>query len=391
MQAPWYLDAEEYAWFLEHVDISEDSYVSAVNEVLDIFPIAEAVAYTSSVCRREGGISGPFSVHPAPFHVLARHPILTFVSGMIRDSHILAEIVNLGRDLQVTRSIPGVASIRRDLRNLDQYVGRLFEIEMLAQLDLGEMSPAIFGTPDFDARIGEKRVFIEARHRGVPFARAVTEGIISGLAFKEFGELTVKLSNIGASGETVNEVTERIVTTIVKLLASNERNTVSNDKYEIHHSVNAGPRRLSIHFGKESYDADLKNLIRYTLEDKEKQLAPVIKCDGVKVLALDVRSLFPSLPSEASEKAIAPGWLNYYKPRISRWRASVLEATSEFVRESETTDAVLLWWKNEKGMWPATIKEQFWNRCAIQVVGRHGMPFVDHPLQLQTALSDVTK
>jgi hypothetical protein len=104
------------------------------------------------------------------------------MSGRITDFWILAEAVQLGLDLVETRAIPKVHSLRNRLKVDSEYLGALFEIEVLATLQRSGMSPAIHGTPDFLVRTRNHQVQIEARHRGVPFSRAVAEALIGFMA-----------------------------------------------------------------------------------------------------------------------------------------------------------------------------------------------------------------
>lgn len=390
MQTPWYLNEDEYSWFLDHVDISKADYLAAIEKMISVFPIEESADYTDRIFQRKKNLSGPFTLHPAPFNVLARNPVFTFMSGKVKDYHVLSEIVNLGKDLRATEAISGIASVQRDLRRFDQYIGRLFEVEVLAELVRADMSPEILGTPDFVGRLNATNVYIEARHRGVPFGRAVTQGITLGLAFKDFGELSIKLGNLGAAGETVTEITERIISSVMELLASNSRTDMVADDFEIRHRADGEANCVSISYGAESYDADVSNLVVRTLEDKEKQLLPVMCHEGLKVLAMDLRSLFPTLPRDETRSAIAPGWLDYYEPRIEKWRSSALEATHRFLEATRTTDIVLIWWKNNKGLWPAQINDQFRYRNTVQIVCRGGFEHICDVCDLREGLTRVT-
>lgn len=389
MQTPWYLNEDEYSWFLDHVGISKADYLSAIEKMISVFPIEESADYTDHLFQRKGSLSGPFTLHPVPFNVLACHPVFTFMSGKVKDYRALSEIVNLGKDLCATEAISGITSIQRDLRRFDQYIGRLFEVEVLAELVRADMSPEILGTPDFVGRLNATNVYIEARHRGVPFGSAVTQGITRGLAFKDFGELSIKLGNLGAVGETVNEITERILSSVMELLASNSRTMVADD-FEICHRADSEVKRVSISYGAESYDADVANLVGRTLEDKAKQLLPVMDHEGLKILAMDLRSLFPTLPRDETRSAIAPGWLDYYEPRIEKWRSSAIEATHRFLEATRTTDIVLIWWKNNKGLWPAQINDQFRYRNTVQIVCCGGFEHICEARDLREGLIRVT-
>lgn len=386
MQTPWYLNEDEYSWFLDHVGISKADYLAAIEKMISVFPIEESADYTDCIIQRKKNLNGPFTLHPVPFNVLVRNPVFTFMSGKVKDYHVLSEIVNLGKDLCATEAISGIASVQRDLRRFDQYIGRLFEVEVLAELVRADMSPEILGTPDFVGRLNTTNVYIEARHRGVSFVTAVIQGITLGLGFKDFGELSIKLGNLGAAGETVNEITERIISSVMELLASNSRTDMVANDFEIRHRADGEANRVLIIDGAESYDADVANLVKRTLEDKEKQLLPVMGHEGLKIIAIDLRSLFPTVPRDERRSAIAPGWL----ARIEKWRSSALEATHRFLEATRTTDIVLIWWKNNKGVWPAQISDQFRYRNTVQIVCRGGFEHICDVCDLREGLNRVT-
>ena len=149
----WYLEPEEYKWLLEQANLSEKEYLSAMNAVIKIFPLDSSIDYTKGIMKREGGLSAPFYLHPVPFNVLKSHPVYTFMSGQVRDNNILAEIVNFGGDLEITADIPKIASVCKRLRNEKEYIGALFEIEILAALIRSGIQAEIIVTPDFRGRL----------------------------------------------------------------------------------------------------------------------------------------------------------------------------------------------------------------------------------------------
>ncbi|HET8631515.1 MAG TPA: hypothetical protein VFL91_29175, partial [Thermomicrobiales bacterium] len=58
------------------------------------------------------------------------------------------------------------------MRDKDQYIGRLFELELLAEFVRARLTPEIVGgperkRPDFRVSVDGRDVYVEARHRGV--------------------------------------------------------------------------------------------------------------------------------------------------------------------------------------------------------------------------------
>lgn len=99
-------------------------------------------------------------IHPMPFGWLPFHPVANFLAQ--KRSHggwaQAAPILRLGIDLLRTKAISGTKSIRRDLKNMEQYGGRLFELEILSEFSRRSYKPKIEGTPDFSIAVGSSNI-----------------------------------------------------------------------------------------------------------------------------------------------------------------------------------------------------------------------------------------
>ncbi len=163
--APWYLESAQYGDILEQLGIGEEEYSEAVDEVLEVFPLE----WAGKEYGRIVGSGGPkhFSLRPSPFHGLAHHPLPALLIGAGRSIWPMVELVRLGNDLLATKSLLKIHSLRRDLRDSDQFLGRLFELEALAEFARHGLQPEILETPDCRLQIAGRRVYVEMRHRGL--------------------------------------------------------------------------------------------------------------------------------------------------------------------------------------------------------------------------------
>lgn len=372
MAGPWYLERDGYEPFLRHTSLSESEYLDAINQLLALIPADEARAYGNQIMHAEGGLAAPFQLLPVPFTVLTKHPLKLFLSGYVPNYWILCEAVNLGRDLVETQAIPGTVSIRNDLRALDQYVGRLFEIELLAELQRASLEPVVAGTPDFLATVRDVRIAIEAKHRGAPFGAAVISNLTTALAFLDFGDLSVVLKAPGSSGETVQQVVQAIEADVRSVLsdASGARIPIERPTYSICHDHSAGQKVLNVRYGRSDYEEDLRFLIRSVLREKEQQLGRSSYAETQGLVAIDCRSLFPALPSQEKQNAVAPGCLNYYGPRIKRWESGLIGEAKQFVLQSSQVRGVLLWLRNHRAGRPCTIGDYYLARYSASLVTR---------------------
>ena len=194
--------------------------------------------------------------------------------------------------------------------------------------------------------------------------------VMLGIALQDFGNLSLKVGGVGNQGETVEQISEAIVSDVREVLHNHpaEKTTVSGQSYEISHDPAGGPGHFSYSYGSYSYEGDLVHIVIRELKGKEKQLSDVRQHQGLRAVALDLRSLFPNLPPPDKYEAIAPGWLKYYRPRIRRWRTRVIWDVQQYLRSSNSIDAALIWWKHGRAAGLSTIKERFEYRFSVDVI-----------------------
>ena len=389
MTTPWYLEPSTYRSFVEQTSITEEEYVASIEEVLAVIPLSEAQKYVDDLLKRDGHLTGPFYIHPVPFNILIRHPLKMFLGASIGDFWALADVVKFGLDLLCTRDIPGVAAIRRDLRNQDQYVGRLFEIELLAELVRANAMPQIKGTPDFSGEIGGLKFLMEARHRGVAFPQAIVSQLTTSLGFKEFGELAVQLAPVGGKGELVSEVASSIGAQILSLIEhTGERSReISTGAFTIRHDPTGGPRSVTFSYGKGTYAEDLAVLVSSALIGKERQLQSSAHGNCVRIVALDLRALFPALPVENAKDATAPAWLGYYGQRIPEWRNAILGSCKDFLNSPTVVTGVLLWFRSPASVSWRDLNKYFLSTYSGILITRNGIVELSNAEEFRNAFA----
>ena len=361
---PWYLMPSKYERFLQEVGLSENHYLEAMKELGTLMPLNKARSYTKNLLFAQGGIL-PESLHPSSFSVLDHHPLKIFLSGMPSDTWHLADAVRLGRDLMESCNITGMQSLRKRLPSLEEYAGVLFEVELLAELCRAKLENVRINknTPDFEARLGRLNFLIEARHRGVSVARAITQKIIFGLHLNEFGKLKITLKPGIGNAVQIRQLVERIARD-ARSLVSGEPGPLERAEYLLAYDPDLGPRAVSIQYGgnTESYSDIVFGLVHGALMEKEKKfLKRRVDENEVAIVALDLRTQFPATPmlEKYTNTPYINNWLKKNMPRLGAWHKSALASAVKFVKSSNVLSGALLWLPNNGRAWPCTPLEYY--------------------------------
>lgn len=332
----WFLDPENYGPKLPEFGISEDLYTQAWRELLEVFSLKWARDSLPVEYRN----TGYYGIHPHPFMWLSFHPVSKFLADEICGNWQNAvPLLRLGLDLLRTKSIPGVSSIRQDLVSLEQYAGRLFELEVLSDFCQRGLDPQIEGTPDFSIACGSTRVFLEARHRGIPFWMAVAREVHAPWGGEtpslsvEIKESSGRRSDAFRMAAEINEDIER--------MASTKYDPVDKPNYKIslaHEGVGPGLAVGSVTIGRsvdQNWAEEVEFLVYRTLVEKFPQVAKAA-ADGNKVaLLMDCRSLIlPAMPDADDPRNV----------RREDVKAGILGGGSRFLKEYPVVSGVVWWW-----------------------------------------------
>lgn len=322
----WYLDPENYRPILASLDLDESRYLEAWSQVHRAFPFE----WAQGVARSQRGGVGWSGLLPPHLGRLAHHPIAFFLAHRPYGWATAAPLVRLGIDLYRVKDIPGAVSVVRDLRRLDQYVGRLFELHALSTLQAAGWRPSIVGTPDFQFTIDNTPFLAEARHRGAPLGMAVFSHVFPPVS-AQWHHIKVHLESIDVTEEKAPVVAQQINTAIADLLTTPEGfGERIGTHFRVVHDDKGDARTISFSYGSPGpLSAELGFLTYRTLREKVRQLSqgPV---DHRKVVLLDCRSLVRSID------------------RDQVLRDAVLAGGERFLQEERSITGIIWWWPHRK-------------------------------------------
>lgn len=340
----WFNDAENFEKISFNLCIPIDDYVAAIQEMLEVFP----VGWARKVAPREVGYVGYAGIHPMAFEWLDFHPIARFITQKPYNAFAcLAPIVRLGMDLIRTRHVPKIQTVRKELRSLEQYSGRLFELEILSTLLRVGLEPQILGTPDFFLKFNERAIFLEARHRGVPFWMNVASNIY--MATDESSpavrvEITYVSGVRKEASELCAEISAELKTMDLTVLLTGK--PIVRRRYIIRHEPDAKPGTMIVGYGEDKpWATEIVNFVYRTLCEKRDQLWKVKSSENVCVLLIDCRSL---LTEEFTEKSgVRHDWREQVK-------AGILKAGEKFLEENGWISGIIWFWRTKS--WPINLE-----------------------------------
>ena len=350
----WLANPNLYESLSRQISIPRQDYFSTIQELLDVFPIIWIEEEFATINEGRRGLT-EFSLYPLPDHRLSYHPVPVLLSSRgPGDMHQICELIKLGRDLYITKDLPRIQPLRRDLRVFNQYVGRLFELEVLAACMNAGMHPEILKTsensptPDFRLQANaDKWIFVEVTHKQVPFGMAIATRLVPGMGFKDFGALQVRI-NRGAGAD--NQTDEQLASTIIQdadgIVERTTRAVVEKPQYEIRYDPGGEARTLRVIFGKEvKYDDDLERLAFLTLQNKEKygQLRVPARKDCSCVIGMDFRTWSYAAPAEHKDDRLK----DYYK-RLEDRRRAIVRGCQSFLAKSSIVAGVLGVWRRDE-------------------------------------------
>ncbi len=347
----WLANPDLHESLSKQISIPKQDYFSAIQEILDVFPIVWIEEEFAKIIGARHSL-GEFSLYPLPDHRLSYHPVPVLLSSRApKVMHQICELIKLGKDLYITKDLPRIQPLRRDLRHFSQYLGRLFELEVLAAcmnagipaeiLKTSENSP----TPDFRLQAkAEEWIFVEVTHKQVPCGMAIASRLVPGMAFKEFGALQVRI-NPGAGAD--NQTDEQLASTIIQdaddILARTTRAVVKKPQYEIRYDPGEEASTLRVIFGKEvKYDDDLGRIAFLTLQSKEEygQLRIPARKGCSCVIGMDFRTWSYAAPAEPKDDHLK----DYYK-RLEDRRRAIVRGCQSFLAKSSIVAGVLGCWR----------------------------------------------
>jgi hypothetical protein len=267
----WFNDAENFEKISIKLGIAIDDYVAAIHEILEVFP----VSWAKEISPHEIGYVGYAGIHPMPFKWLDFHPIARFITQKPYNAFAcLAPIVRLGIDLIRTRQVQKIQAVRKELLSLEQYSGRLFELEILSTLLRTGFEPKIVGTPDFFLKFNGREIFLEARHRGVPFWMNVASNI-NMIMDESSPAVRVEITYVSGIRQEASEMCAEISAELksMDLSALLAGEPVVRKRYTIRHEPDAKPGTMIVGYGEDkAWATEIEKFVYRTLCEKRDQL-----------------------------------------------------------------------------------------------------------------------
>jgi hypothetical protein len=249
------------------------------------------------------------------------------------------------------------------MRNLDQYVGRLFELEVLSEFTRRGWAPEIVGTPDFRFHVDGIEAYAEARHRGAPFGMALSR-LVHLPMDADWHLLKIKLKRISVRQAEVGTLAGRINKDLETILrtAHDSPTSIETDDYAIKHIAEGERRTVQLSYGRhESYSSELEHLVLGTLQDKSDQIKAVASQGYPSILVLDCRSLLSPEPRKLDDARVA---------NRSRFMTRILAGGDRFLAENQWVSGIIWWLK--KADWPLSLYEMIHEPPLISMTAADG-------------------
>jgi hypothetical protein len=263
-----------------------------IREVLAVFPLDWADSLVNIERSTTGNIAQK-SLWPSHDTFYIQHPAARFVSGIMLGRDGVLDLARLGRDLYDTKNLSGIQSVRRELRLVDQYVARIFELVVLAAFARAGFCPELTGTPDCKIAVEGSRFLVEIVHRGQPFARHLGNRIWHSLGLHTLkaesvlrGVITVTLEpGAGGAGEDAYELGDKIARHVFEAMITRDSVYIWYEKCVIHYNPQAVETSLQVSSGNplhgdEPHSSVVERIAYGVLKCKIRQLTQ--RDDGVE-------------------------------------------------------------------------------------------------------------
>jgi hypothetical protein len=276
----WFADSVNYLPVLSALRVSRAEYEEALSEFDRVFPpdwaTEEARSALVRISEGGGGIGAMRLTGHAGFW-LEFHPV-ALLTAMGPDWTSGAAIIHLGLALARTARIPGTSKIRSDLRDLRQFPGALFELEVLSHAVLASLQPQVERTPDFRVDTSNGPVWLELTRRTVPAAFYVLNRTCRPFRAK-YGQLSIEIRDLpGDAPDQIEGFISTIRKAIEELESADRARTTETSAFKLAWDPSANAETHGT-FGEErTVAAELARVVRIALKDKAKH--PQVKAVG---------------------------------------------------------------------------------------------------------------
>ncbi|MCK4814794.1 hypothetical protein KA005_03415, partial [bacterium] len=334
----WFEQPEKYKNVIEHLGISESSYLSLMDSIKKVFPEKWISEELSKHDRRYSPVIKG-DLLPGLFRRLQYNPV-PITLGVT-----CGNFVHLIRLSQLIQAIEGEQGAERLLGKLrggpDEYISARFEIEVLERFKRSGYSlkkPMEEDGVDFTFEKGQREIFVEATHRGASWILDLVDKIFLRSfqrGFQKPSNQSVRLKLKYKRGYYTDSVVERIVHEIVKAshgfsdgFEEPECNySISVEKSEKGNTLSIGWRWDD----PAEYSYEAIRLFENKLKDKQK-LKQLRKHVG-SYCTVDMRSLMPGIVA----------WKSITIKLSSKILKGCFSYTKQFFKENPSVGGIFIW------------------------------------------------
>lgn len=334
----WFEQPEKYKKVIDHLGISESSYLSLMDSIKKVFPEKWVSEELSKHDRRYSPVI-KVDLLPGLFSRLQYNPV-PITLGVTCGNFV--NLIRLGQLIQAIEGEQGAERLFEKLRGgPDDYMSARFEIEVLERLKHSGYSlkkPMEEDGVDFTFEKNKREIFVEATHRGASWILDLVDKIFLRSfqrGFQKPSNRVVRLKLKYKHDYYTDSVIEKIVLEIVKAshgfldgFDDPECNySISVEKSEKGNSLSIGWRWDDP--AECSYEAI--KLFESKLKDKQK-LKQLRKHIG-SYCAVDMRSLMPGIVT----------WKSITIKLSSKILKGCLSYTRQFFKENPTVGGIFIW------------------------------------------------
>jgi len=332
----WFEEPSRYGKIIDRLGMTQDEYLSLVRLVIKAFPKDWVEKELARWRKTKGWVRHPLfadNIYPVPFYRLPYNPIPILFEVVSGGSWPVVDLIRLGRLLRTYEDVVGDQRIFKRLRTHDNYIGALFELEVLATfVEAGfslKVPPEADGV-DFTFEKESRTIFVEAGHCGISWILHLVNEIalrIPSINKSPHPKRSVRvlLDYRRVRGEDIaEEIAAKIAEAEMGLIDSGFEDP--NKRYRIQVSTSKEGSLCIDWHEPTDYVYETKELLRRKLTQKRDQLS---RHNG-SFCAVDLRSLVPCI-TETDHDICA----TFLREAIS--------VVLEFLEENPSVGGVLIW------------------------------------------------
>lgn len=337
----WFEQPEKYENVIEHLGISESSYLSLIGSIKKVFP---GTWVSEELVKHDKRYSPVIEADllPGLFRRLQHNPVPMTLGFICGGDISLVQLIRLGQLIQAMEGEQNAERLFEKLRGgPDDYMSARFEIEVLERFKRSGYSlkkPMEEDGVDFTFERSQREIFVEATHRGASWILDLVDRIFYRSfqrGFQKPSNRVVRLKLKYKHDYYTDSVIEKIVLEIVKAshgfsdgFEDPECNySISVEKSEKGNSLSIGWRWDDP--AECSYEAI--KLFESKLKDEQK-LKQLRKHVG-SYCAVDMRSLMPTIVA----------WKSITIKLSSKILKGCFSYTRQFFKENPSVGGIFIW------------------------------------------------